>query len=169
LHDGRVVRARAIRPDDTDRLREFHTHLSLDSIIFRYFHLVPTLSQDQAEHLTHLDYADRMALVATVGSGAQEQIIGVVRYERLAPTSAEVAFLVRDDYQHRGIATGLFHLLADYARALGIRTFLAEIMPSNLHMRDMLRHAGYPYLVRYEEDCVEMRVDISLPLDARAA
>jgi GNAT superfamily N-acetyltransferase len=65
LRDGSVVHVRAIRADDTARLQAFHAHLSMDSIIWRFFRSVPSLSDEQARQFTHVDYRDRMALVAT--------------------------------------------------------------------------------------------------------
>jgi GNAT superfamily N-acetyltransferase len=169
VRDGPAVRMRAIRPDDTERLRAFHTRLSPETIELRYFHAVAVLPPDQAEHLTHVDYENRMALVATVGAGAggadvaDESIIAVVRYERTGPEEAEVAFVVEDRWQHHGIASALFARLVEYARARGFTTLVAEVLASNLPMRALLRHAGFPYTVRYDVGCLEMRLDIAAP------
>ena len=170
VRDGPAVRMRAIRPDDTERLRAFHARLSAETIELRYFHAVPVLPPDQVEHLTHVDYQNRMALAATVGAdgaddaeGADESIIAVVRYERTGPEEAEVAFVVEDRWQHHGIASALFARLVEYARARGFTTLVAEVLASNLPMRALLRHAGFPYTVRYDVGCVEMRLDISTP------
>jgi RimJ/RimL family protein N-acetyltransferase len=163
LLDGATVRMRAIRPDDMDRLRAFHSRLSAETVLFRYFSYVPVLSQERAYHLTHLDYENRMALVATIGSGTGERIVGVVSYERLSPTSAEVAFVVEDGWQGRGIATQLFYPLAVYARGRGITIFVAEIMSDNRRMLGMLRNTGYPISAHVEGGTIEMRLDISAP------
>src|SRR6185437_9425975 len=81
LHDGNVIHVRAIRPDDDERLRVFHRHLSPDAIMFRFFHLLPELPAQDAEHFAHVDYVNRMALLATTGTGTAEEIMGVVRYD----------------------------------------------------------------------------------------
>lgn len=163
LRCGGIVLVRPIRPDDTERLQAFHARLSPESIAFRYFHPVPVLSPEWVERLTHVDYEDRMALVATIGGGADEQMIAVVRYERIGPTTAEVAFLVEDRWQGHGIATQLLYHLAAHAVRHGFITFVAEIMSTNTAMRDLVRLAGFPFTTKYETGCVEMRMDITNP------
>lgn len=160
LLDGTMVGVRPIQPEDGDRLRAFHARLSPEAITFRYFHSLPILAPAFVEHLTHVSYTDRMALVATIGQGSDEQIIAVVRYEGLDAARAEVAFLVEDRWQHHGIATALLHRLAAYARALGYTTFVAEVLANNAAMREVLRNAGFPYTTVYDQGTVEMRLDI---------
>lgn len=160
LLDGTVVGFRPLLAEDGDRLQAFHTRLSPDSITLRYFHLVPVLVPAMVEHLTHISYTDRMALVATLGEADDEQIIAVVRHEGLDAGRAEVAFLVEDRWQHHGIATALLHRLAAYARTHGYTTFVAEVLAANAAMREVLRNAGFPYTTAYERGTVEMRLDI---------
>ncbi|HEV2237360.1 MAG TPA: hypothetical protein VGR57_11930, partial [Ktedonobacterales bacterium] len=104
LRDGSVVSVRPIQPDDGDRLVAFHARLSPETIGYRYFTSVPVLAPALVEHLTHVDYERRMALVATIGQGSSEQILAVVRYEFINSTTAEVAFVVEDRWQGDGIA-----------------------------------------------------------------
>jgi GNAT superfamily N-acetyltransferase len=163
LRDGTLVRVRPIRADDGERLRAFHARVSPDSIMFRYFRALPVLSEGMVEHLTHVDYATRMALVATLDAGDDEQIIAVVRYEGISAAAAEVAFLVEDRWQGHGIATALLHHLAAHARERGFTAFVAEVMDSNHRMREVLRMAGFPHTVRYESGCVEEYLDITAP------
>ncbi|HEV2456782.1 MAG TPA: GNAT family N-acetyltransferase [Ktedonobacterales bacterium] len=161
LRDGSHVLARPIRPHDTERLRAFHAHLSMDTIYFRFFRVVPTLSEEQANWFTHVDYERRMALVATVGEGAEEQIVAVVRYDRTDAETAEAAFVVRDDCQGHGIATALLLRLAEYARGRGLKELVAETMASNAKMLEVLRHCGYPCTMRFVEGDIEARLDIT--------
>jgi RimJ/RimL family protein N-acetyltransferase len=162
LRDGSATFVRPIQPDDTQRLQAFHACLSPESIEYRYFGPVPVLTHEKAERLTHVDYQQRMALVATINSDApNEQIIAVVRYEGIDQTAAEVAFVVEDAWQGHGIATQLLYRLALYARWRGYTTFVAEIMGSNYPMRDVISHAGFPFTSRYDAGCVEMRIDIT--------
>lgn len=160
LRDGTVVYMRAIQPDDTRRLQAFHARLSPDTVVYRYFQSVPTLSNERADHLTHLDYEKRMALVATMSADPNAPIIAVVRYERIDPTTAEAAFVVEDRWQGKGISTHLFRNLAAYARGRGITTLVAETMSSNVRMLKVLRHAGFPYTMQYDSGCLELRLDI---------
>jgi RimJ/RimL family protein N-acetyltransferase len=160
LIDEQIVRVRPIMWDDDDRLRAFHARLSADTIVYRFFSLVPALMPEPAHHFTHVDYENRMALVATIGTHGDEQIIGVVRYDRLSPDSAEVAFVVEDHWQGHGIATELLHRLAPYARARGIVTFVAVTMMGNNRMLEVLRNAGYPLTYHVNGTEVEVRLGI---------
>ena len=164
LRDGSVVHVRAIRADDTARLQSFHAHLSMDSIIWRFFRSVPSLSDEQARQFTHVDYSDRMALVATCGDGAAEEILAVVRYDRMAgEREAEVAFVVQDAWQGHGIATALLHELAAYAREHGVERFVALTMGSNIRMLDVLHNCGFPLRTRYDGGDILATLDITAP------
>lgn len=162
LRDGMKLHVRPIRSDDTERLRAFHMHLSFESITFRFFHLMPELSLREADHFTHVDYSNRMALVVTEGSGEAEQILAVGRYDRVGPETAEVAFVVQDHWQHHGIATALLHLLAYYARVHGYTTFVATTMSTNTRMLDVFRHSGFPMSARSLGTEVEVGLDIRI-------
>jgi RimJ/RimL family protein N-acetyltransferase len=104
-----------------------------------------------------------MALLATLGTGTAEEILGVVRYERIGETAAEVAFVVADAWQGHGIATALLHRLAAYARAKGMTTFVAITMGSNARMIEVLRHSGFPLTTQYSEGTLEVHLDITKP------
>lgn len=161
LYEGNTVYVRAIRPDDNDRLRAFHRQLSPDSIMFRFFHFLPELSAEDATHFTHLDYVNRMALVATTGEGAAEEIIGVVRYDHIREATAEVAFVIVDRWQGHGIGTALLHRLASYARTKGFKTFVAVTMGNNARMIEVLRNSGFPWRAEYSEGTLEVYLDIT--------
>jgi RimJ/RimL family protein N-acetyltransferase len=161
LADGAVVRVRAIRPDDTPRLRAFHAELSRATIVARFFHYMPQLSLLDADRFTHVDYESRMALLATTGADEHEQIIALVSYDRIAPDTAEVAFVVADRWQGRGIATALLLRLVPYARQRGFTTFVAFTMASNVRMLHVLYRCGYSVAADLEDDIMEVRLDIS--------
>lgn len=163
LRDGRTARIRAIRPEDTERLRAFHASLSPQTIIFRFFYLMRHLPPEQARRFTHVDYDGRMAVLATIGEGAEEQLLSVVRYDRMQPTQAEVAFVVDDSYQGNGIATALLYRLAEYARVRGIETLVAITMGENARMIDVLRDSGFPVSVRHVCGDIEVSLDIRQP------
>jgi RimJ/RimL family protein N-acetyltransferase len=163
LRDGSVVRVRAIRADDTERLQAFHAHLSMESIIFRFFRTVPSLSDEQARQFTHVGYANRMALIATRGAEEAEEFLAVVRYDRTAAREAEVAFVVQDAWQGHGIATALLHQLAAYARTHGVERFVALTMGSNARMLDVLRNCGFPCQMRYDSGDILAIIDITAP------
>ena len=164
LRDGSVVHVRAIHADDTVRLQSFHAHLSMESIIFRFFRTLPSISVEQATQFTHVDYVNRMALVATRGEGEAEELLAVVRYDRTTEESeAEVAFVVQDAWQGHGIATALLHQLAAYAHAHGVERFVALTMGTNVRMLDVLHNCGFPCHTRYDGGDILATLDITAP------
>jgi GNAT superfamily N-acetyltransferase len=137
----RTFRVRPILASDEEKLVAFHGHLSADSIYCRYFSFHPELSRDEVTHLTHVDYTSRLALVVEHG----DEIIAVARYERYPGTSeAEVAFVVRDDYQHLGLGHRLFASLAAAAWPRGVTVFRAQTLCRNHDMISVFRHSGFP-------------------------
>lgn len=166
LRDGAAVTVRPIQPDDVERLQSFHARLSPDTIAMRYFRAAPTLPTREAVRLTHLDYADRMALVATTGSGAEERIVAVVRYERVTDQEAELAFVVDDRWQGQGISSQLLARLIAYGRERGFETMTAITMATNQRMRAVMLHAGYPVSSRYADGCLTLTLDVrGTPVD----
>ena len=157
---------RPIRPDDTDRLVEFHNHLSPRSCYLRFFTFHPTLSPKEVEHFTRVDYFDRLALVAEVDA----TLIAVARFDRHeGTTEAEVAFVVADDYQHHGIGSLLLDELLSAARERGITTFFADTLSENHAMLDVFLHAGFE--VQSDSECgtVYLRFDITPTESSRRA
>jgi len=157
VRDGLVVGLRPIRPEDGERLVEFHARLSPRSVYRRYFFLHPILSAAEVEHLTHVDSVDRLALIAEVDG----ELAAVGRYDR-SPGSdqAEVAFVVADHYQHHGIGTLLLDRLAAAARANGVVTFVAQTLRENRAMLDVFYASGFPVTSSSEYDTVRIRFPI---------
>jgi acyl-CoA synthetase (NDP forming)/RimJ/RimL family protein N-acetyltransferase len=156
LADGATAHLRPIRPDDADRLRVFHSRLSPESIYYRFFSPRPRLTDREVDHFTTVDYHDRVALIATVG----DTMIAVVRYDRTDGTEAEVAFLVEDAHQGRGVGAVLLEHIAAAARERGIRRFVAYVLPDNRRMIKVFRDAGYEAEQHFEEGASRLVLDI---------
>ena len=158
LADGGTVHFRPIVPEDAERLRAFHSRLSPETIYNRFFTLVRTLSARDMERFTNVDHEDRVAVVALL----RDDIIGVCRYERLAGTSvAEVAVVVEDAHQGRGIGVLLLEHVEAAARERGIDRFVADVLPSNQRMLDVFRSAGFAVSRSYADGYVELSFPIS--------
>jgi GNAT superfamily N-acetyltransferase len=147
LRDGGSIHIRALRPDDKQRLRAHFQHLSARSIYFRFFGVKKLLTDEDLALFTELDFESRVALVATLGRGEEEKIIGVGRYAVLTtepgvPRSAEVAFAVLDEHQRRGIGTVLLEHLLGIARQQGIHEFEADVMSENRAMLRVFQRGG---------------------------
>jgi GNAT superfamily N-acetyltransferase len=165
VRTGATLHLRPIRSDDAAKLVAFHGRLSFDSIYRRYFSVHPELSHDEVIHLTEVDYVDRLALVIEDGN----DLVAVGRYDRYpSSTTAEVAFVVRDDCQHLGLGHRLLQALADAARVRGITTLTAETLFENHDMMSVFRHAGFPITTSISGGEISVRLSIG-PIDDQGA
>ena len=138
LRDGTHIRLRPILPDDQDRLIAFYDRLSRHTAYQRFFSVMRRLPPDWAHLLANVDYQSRLALLAEHGDPATPTLIGVARYEPTdQPDTAEIAFVIQDEWQNRGLGTILLDALLAAAEARGIRRFRAYVLASNARMLDL--------------------------------
>lgn len=159
LSDGGTAHIRPIRPDDIEQLRALHGRLSPQSIYFRFFSPIPRIPEPQLHHLVEVDYRDRFALVAELDG----LVVAVVRYDRgqANEDAAEVAFVVEDGQQRRGLATVMLEHLAAVARSNGIERFFAETLPENRAMMDVFRHAGFAVTSVFDSGVISVSFSIA--------
>ena len=159
LSDGGTAHIRPIRPDDIELLRALHGRLSPRSIYFRFFSPIPKIPEPQLHHLVEVDYRDRFALVAELDG----LVVAVVRYDRGQKDDdvAEVAFVVEDGQQRRGLATVMLEHLAAVARSNGIDRFIAETLPENRAMMDVFRHAGFAVTSVFDSGVISVSFPIT--------
>ena len=156
LRDGATAHLRPISPEDQDLLQQFHSGQSEDSIYLRFFSYKPTLSQRELDRFSTVDHRDRVCFVLILG----ERMIGVGRYDRTTQRSAEVAFMISDHHQGRGIGSILLEHLAAAARENGIDRFTAEVLPENRKMLHVFVEAGYDVSRQFEDGVVVVDFDI---------
>lgn len=138
-HDGTRVRIRAIRGDDASRLMALHARLSVQTIYQRFFTVIKRLPADWAHRLATVDHVGREALVVEHGPPEDTVLIAVGRYEPTGdPGTVEVAFVVEDRWQGKGIGTALFRELLRVADSHGIRRFRAFVLADNPRMVDLI-------------------------------
>lgn len=173
LRDGGTARIRPITVDDAERLVSFYEQVSDESKYYRFFAPYPRLSAKDVHRFTHHDFVDRVGLAATVGG----EFIATVRYDRIdaegmpasAPADeAEVAFLVQDAHQGRGVASALLEHIAAVARERDIRRFAAEVLPANTKMIKVFTDAGYQQQRSFEDGVVRLEFDLE-PTDRSLA
>ncbi|MUN35959.1 GNAT family N-acetyltransferase [Actinomadura litoris] len=159
LSDGGTAHLRPIRSEDAEILRVFYARLSPESIYYRFFSPRPSLTDREVEHFTSVDHDRRVALIATIG----EEMVAVVRYDSFEdrPETAEVAFLVEDAHQGRGLGAVLLEHIAAAARERGVRRFVASVLPDNRRMTRVFREAGYEVGQRFEEGVIELVLDLA--------
>ncbi|MGJ9412523.1 GNAT family N-acetyltransferase [Aeromicrobium sp. CF4.19] len=139
LKDGRVAQLRPVVPDDAERLVAFYSRVSDESKYYRFFAPYPELSTRDVTRFTTVDLDRRVAFVITL----QDVIIGIGRYDAVSDDQAEVAFLVEDAHQGRGVGQLLLEHLAQAGRERGIKVFTADVLPSNTRMLQVFREMGY--------------------------
>ncbi|MFD7559061.1 GNAT family N-acetyltransferase [Streptomyces sp. NPDC059835] len=165
LRDGGTARIRPITTADAGRLVSFYEQVSDESKYYRFFAPYPRLSDRDVHRFTHHDYVDRVGLAATIGG----EFIGTVRYDRIGPDGrpasapadeAEVAFLVQDAHQGRGVASALLEHIGAVARERGIRRFAAEVLPANTKMIKVFTDVGYEQKRSFEDGSVHLTLDL---------
>src|SRR3954464_4299948 len=163
--DGGTVHLRPITPGDAEGLVALHGRLSEQTRYFRFFGPYPHLSQRDVERFTVVDHVRRVAIVATLG----EDLIGVARYETIAPGSAEVAFVIEDAHQGRGLGPLLLEHLAAAARERGITRFDADVLPTNRRMLHVFLAAGYAAERHFDSGTVHVTFAIEPTVESLAA
>ncbi len=139
LRDGFSARIRPIRPDDEPRLIDLYDRLSRHTAYQRFFTVLRRLPTDWYHFFANVDYVRRLALVAERETMAGPQIIGVGRYEPSdEPDTAELAFVVEDGWQGRGLGALLLEAVLEAADARGVRRFRADVLADNYRMLRLL-------------------------------
>lgn len=164
LRDGRPVHLRPIRPDDADALRGFHESLSEETIYFRFFAPYPKLTDRDVRRFTELDYVDRAAIVAELSG----ELVGIGRYDRVGPHEAEVAFVISDDHQGRGLGSILLEHLAAAARENDVWRFVADVLPANKRMAATFVEAGFTVTTSMDDGVVHVEFDIEPTAKSRS-
>ncbi|MHA1377389.1 MAG: GNAT family N-acetyltransferase [Candidatus Helarchaeota archaeon] len=145
LRDGTEVFLRPIKPSDADMWVELYNSLSSNTKYMRFFINRPTPpDQKMIDKYTKVDYINNFALVAIIKENGKEKIIGVVRYGLDPPgsDSAEIAVVVADKYQGRGLGS---HMLIDMIQVMqrrGIKKVKGDIFLQNDKMMRIMREAG---------------------------
>lgn len=165
LSDGRTARIRPIVPEDADALRDLGSKLSSETVYFRFFSPRPRIGDEEIAHYVTVDYQERLALVAVLDG----ELVAVARYDRCpseapaeggGPAQAEVAFVVRDDHQGRGIGTVLLEHLASAAFQRGIGRFVADTLPENYRMLNVFRSAGFAERALIDSGVVRVTLEL---------
>ena len=158
--DGATAHLRPISAADADDVRAFHGRLSDRTRYFRYFSPYPTIPDRDLRRFVEVDHRDQVGLVLWLG----REIIAIGRYVRLAgsdPVSAEVAFVVRDDHQGRGLGSILLEHLAAAAREIGVTRFVAEVLTENRTMVRVFREAGYEVARVLDGSTLHLEFDVA--------
>ncbi|MFO7916340.1 MAG: GNAT family N-acetyltransferase [Candidatus Krumholzibacteriales bacterium] len=153
---------RPVKPTDESMQREFFYSLSDESVYYRFFNIVKTMPHEKIQPLVNIDYREEMAIVGLTGKPEMQEMIAIGRYN-LDPADnlADIAFLVRDDWQGMGIGAHLMKVLADIARERKISGFKADVLAENRKMLSVFHNCGYPVKTKLENGSYSVMIDIT--------
>ena len=161
LRNGRRVEIHALRPDDRADLIAAVGRTSDRSLYRRFFGLKRSFTDQEAAFFVNVDFVNHVALLALIDEEGRSAIAGGGRYIVVQPGQAEVAFVVIDEYQGRGIGGALMRHLTSIACAAGLRTFIAEVLPENTSMLQLFKRSGLPLSIRREDQVVHVTISLS--------
>lgn len=161
LRNGLEICIRALRPDDGQRMAEAFSKLETDSIYTRFFGYKKGLTDADYRLIREMDFTTRVALIATLIENGREIVIASSSYALSGPDSAEIAFIVEEDYHGLGIARRLLDHLGRIARQQGIKTFLAEVLIKNAAMLRVFAASGWPMETTITDDSLHVTLALT--------
>ncbi|HET6428424.1 MAG TPA: GNAT family N-acetyltransferase [Phycisphaerae bacterium] len=162
LRDGTQIFFRPIKPTDEPALSRMLYSLSAESVRTRYFTRTMNFPHRDVQKLTNIDYRNDVAIIGVVPEPSGDHIVAIAQYYLDPKTlSAEVAFIVQDEWQQRGMGTFLMDYLAQIARQRGIRSFRAKVLPANRAMLSVFHNSGFPAQTKFDGDVYDIELDLT--------
>lgn len=160
LDNGNQVSFRPVHPTDEHSMRDLLYALSRETLYYRFMTRNSRFSPSQIQNFVYIDHRRDVAIVGTVPEAHGEDIVAVGRYYLNSKTNrAEVAFVIRDDWQNHGIGKFLFKHLINLAKGSGIAGFDAEVLRDNRRMQTIFNHSGYRVRSKLEDDVYSFQID----------
>ena len=157
LRDGQSLKVRPINPSDKEKLKDLFYRLTPQTRYLRFGYMKSYISDQELDYFTVVNPPDTYAYVALTGEGEEERIVGVGRWF-LSPDgrTAEIAFVVEDTIQVKGIGTAMLEQLAEVAAKYRIKRFVARVLPENTRMLDVFESSGFSITKRIFEGAYEL-------------
>lgn len=147
-----VVRFRPIRPSDEEEMRRLFYRFSDQAVYYRYFTRVRSMPHSKMQQYVNVDYSQTLSIIGLVGEPGAGHVIAEGRFVKHKDKNlADVAFVVDEDYQGRGIATSLLEMLMEHAKERGLEGFTADVLASNKAMMKVFEKVGLPVRACLEE------------------
>ena len=167
LRDGLEIKIRPIKPSDEDMMRRLFYNFSDESKYFRYFASKPIMPHKEMQKYVNIDYDKILSVVAIVEKGRNERIIAEARYAYDKRENAyEIAFIVDEGFQGKGVATFMMNYLIKIARDRGIGWFIAYVLPRNEAMLKVFEKSTIATTRSYDTDTCVLRFNLAAPLTA---
>jgi acyl-CoA hydrolase/RimJ/RimL family protein N-acetyltransferase len=162
LRDGTEIFFRAIKPVDEPALAEMLYSLSEASVRTRYMTRTVAFPHKDVQQQTNIDYKNSLAIVGLVPGPGGDDIVAIAQYYLDPKTqSAEVAFLVQDEWQQKGMGTFLLDYLMQVARQRGVKRFYAKVLPDNRPMLAIFQNSGYRVNIEFDGDVYNVAYDLT--------
>jgi acyl-CoA hydrolase/RimJ/RimL family protein N-acetyltransferase len=162
LRDGTEIFFRPIKPTDEPALSEMLYSLSEQSVKTRYMTRTAAFPHRHIQQLTNVDYKKDFAIVGVVPSASGEEIVAIAQYFLDPKTqAAEVAFVVQDEWQQKGMGTFLLDYITKIARQRGVKRFYAKVLPSNKPMLAIFHNSGYKVNTEFDGEVYNITYDLA--------
>jgi acyl-CoA hydrolase/GNAT superfamily N-acetyltransferase len=149
LRNGRRVLVRPVRMTDEEALQRLFYELSSDSVYRRFLAHKSVHPHEEMQRMVDIDYESSMGLV--VCEPERGEIVAMARYDVDSSTQlADIAFVVRDDWQRQGLGTLLLRRMAEIASARGLLGFSANVLSGNSAMLMVFEHSGHEVRVQFD-------------------
>jgi acyl-CoA hydrolase/GNAT superfamily N-acetyltransferase len=159
LKDGTKIFIRPLRLTDEPLVRELFYRLSPESVHYRFFQMLKSMPHEKLQELLRVDYESDMAMVGLTDSDEAGHAIAIAHYMKDPKTNfAESAFLVRDDWQGKGMGTLLMTALTEAAQLAGIAGFTGEVLMENHGMLRVFHKCGYAVESSLNEGVYSLRI-----------
>ena len=162
LKDGTEIFFRPVKPTDETALAGMLYSLSDSSIQTRYMAQTVGFPHRDIQKLTNINYSQDTSIVGTVPSVSGEQIVAIAQYYLDPKTqAAEVAFLVQDEWQEKGMGTFLLDYLTQIAKQRGVKRFYAKVLPTNKPMLGIFHNSGYKVKTGFDGEVYNVMFDLT--------
>jgi len=161
LRDGTEIFFRPVKPTDEPALSEMMYSLSEESVKTRYMTRTVAFPHSHIQRLTNIDYKKDVAIVGVVPGISGEEVVAIAQYFLDPHTqAAEVAFLVQDEWQQKGMGTFLLEYVTQIAKNRGVKRFFAKVLPGNKSMLAVFHNSGYKVNTEFDGDAYSIMYDL---------
>jgi RimJ/RimL family protein N-acetyltransferase len=161
LRDGTSLEVRALKPEDEAGMLAAIERTGVQSLQRRFFVMKREFSEKERNFFMKVDFINHVALVAVAQEDGRPTIIGGGRYIVFEPQRAEMAFVVVDAWQGRGIGSILMHHLIKIAGETGLKELIAEVLPENTAMLKVFGKFGFKPAPRRDPQTVHLALTLT--------
>lgn len=162
LASGETIEFRPMLPSDEFTSRNFFYSLKEKTVYYRYFSEIKIFSHEMVQkQWSEIDYRNNMSIIGLVQKGAHKEIMAIGSYAKMNSSMAEIAFVVKDDFQGLGVGSFLLKMLEAIAKKNDINSFFATVLRENKAMLQVFkkRYPDAGYIYEYNEVYITMKLN----------